>query len=199
MEIVEQSKQEPSTEIGKKVPVPINEIEQKSKRRPEKTKHSKKEKQILEVSKPDGENNHSAESTDKRKRNKRLKIENRASLQEMVDYKNTQVRFYDLRMNPFSRFTVISDNFKIIAFDGQPVKHMVLCTVCNVVLLRDKKTSINLLRHLKRHGISIVTKKMQKKNEKTTTQLEPALPEKPDSIENNEQNAPRLNLILDDS
>ena len=136
----------------------------------------------MEVSKPNGENDHSAESTEKRKRNKRLKIENRASLQEMVDYKNTQVRFYDLRMNPFSRFTVISDNFKIIAFDGQPVKHMVLCTVCNAVLLRDKKTSINLRRHLKRHGISIVTKKMQKKNEKTTKKPEPALMEKPDSL-----------------
>ena len=152
MDIIEQTKQEPSNE-AEPVPVPQKEIPQKTKRRSEKTKNPKMEKQKSEVFTVGAEKDKSIDSKEKRKRNHRLKIDNRASLQEMVDYKNTQVKFFDLRMNPFSRFTLISDNFKIISFDGQPVKHMVLCTVCNAVLLHDKKTKINLLRHLKRQGI----------------------------------------------
>ncbi len=128
-----------------------------------KTKNPKKEKQNSELFSVGAEKDKSIDSKEKRKRNHRLKIDNRASLQEMVDYKNTQVKFFDLRMNPFSRFTLISDNFKIISFDGQPVKHMVLCTVCNAVLLHDKKTKINLLRHLKRQGISIGSKNQVEK------------------------------------
>ena len=163
-----------------------------------KTKNPKKEKQKSKVFTAAAEKDKAIDSKEKRKRNHRLKIDNRASLQEMVDYKNTQVKFFDLRMNPFYRFTLISDNFKIISFDGQPVKHMVLCTVCNAVLLHDKKTKINLLRHLKRHGISIESKSKSTQND-TITQTEPILAEMPEAIGNKEENAHKLKLLLDDS
>ena len=197
MEILEQTKEEPSKE-AEPLPVPQKEIPKKNKRRSEKSKNSKKDKQKSEVSTVGAEKDQSIDSKEKRKRNHRLKIDNRASLQEMIDYKNTQVKFFDLLMNPFSRFPLISDNFKIISFDGQPVKHMVLCTVCNAVLLHDKKTKINLLRHLKRHGLSVGNKSKSTKNE-TITQTEPILAEMPEAIGNKEENAHKLKLLLDDS
>ena len=116
----------------------------------------------------------------------------------MVEYTNTQVKFFDLRMNPFSRIPLISDNFEIISFDGQPVNHMMLCPVCNAVLLHDKKTKINLLRHLKRHGISIGSNTKTRQNE-TFPQTEPILAEKPETIANKEKKTTISKLVLEDS
>lgn len=199
MDLVGETNLETSNQKTPPLPLPTNGIAQKRKNAREKTKREKKEKQSSKSPTPQGENNQSTDSKEKRKRNHRIKIENRASIQEMVDYNNSQVRFYDIRLNPFSRFTVIKDNFKIISFDGHPVKHMVLCTVCNAVLLRDKKTTLNLLRHLKRHGISSGTRTISRNNESKTTPADTSLPV--DSAVNGpgDENTPRLKLVLDDA
>ena len=78
-------------------------------------------------------------------------IDQRAEIQNLVDFNSSRVEFREFPSDPFSKHREVVRSFQLIVLDMEPVTKLVLCSNCRKLLVRYRPSGTNLIRHYQRH------------------------------------------------
>ena len=84
-------------------------------------------------------------------------------IQNLIDFQSPRIALKEIPTNDFTKNIRISQNFQLIALDGEPVPELMLCKRCFQVRARGRLSSTPIVRHLKNHEKVDMTRKNEEK------------------------------------
>ena len=126
---------------------------------PEKTKSTSSDKQTLsDASEECSQSRFTGyrkgqflDARESKKEGHKKAIKKRAEMQTEVYFKSPKITFHEFPISPFSIRPPLMNYFKLISYNGEPIKDLMVCSKCLKVFISSCICASNNYRHAERH------------------------------------------------